>query len=120
LENFLDESEFSAVINNLIKNNFRVYLCSDHGNLYCEGNGFNPSRDLIEKRASRSVLYRSRELAENEEFENRLVLNFPNIIGEEYILTMKNRRKFGNSEAGFTHGGVNIEEVIIPFIEVIG
>ena len=120
LKNFLDESEFSAVINNLIENKFRVYLCSDHGNLYCEGNGFNPSRDLIEKRASRSVLYRSRKLAENEEFENRLVLNFPNIIGEEYILTMKNRRKFGNSEAGFTHGGVNIEEVIIPFIEVIG
>ncbi|MFW6243173.1 MAG: BREX-3 system phosphatase PglZ, partial [bacterium] len=120
LKNFLNESKFSAVINNLLDKNFRVYLCSDHGNLYCEGNGFNPSRDLIEKRASRSVLYRSRELADNEEFEKKLVLNFPNIIGEEYILTMKNRRKFGNSEPGFTHGGVNIEEVIIPFIEVIG
>jgi len=120
LINFLNESKFSAVINNLLDKNFRVYLCSDHGNLYCKGNGFNPSRDLIEKRASRSVLYRSWELADNEEFENKLVLNFPNIIGEEYILTMKNRRKLGNSEAGFTHGGVNIEEVIIPFIEVIG
>jgi hypothetical protein len=119
LNNFLDDSQFSVLISNLLDKNFKVYLCSDHGNLYCKGNGFNPSRDLIEKRASRSVLYRSRELAENKEFINKLVLNFPNIIGEKYILTMKNRRKFGNSEAGFTHGGVNIEEVIIPFIEVI-
>lgn len=31
----------------------------------------------------------------------------------------KDRKKFGNREAGFTHGGINIEEVIVPFVEVI-
>lgn len=115
----LQESELEELIKYLIKNNFRIYFCSDHGNLLAHGNGYNPKKELIDERASRSVLYRTKNLAENENFKNKVLLQFPNVLGEQYLVTMSDRTKFSNREMCFTHGGINIEEVIVPFIEVI-
>ncbi len=115
----LNNFKLDAIIIDLIKEGFKIYFTSDHGNIYAEGNKYNPRRSLVEERAARAVLYETRNLANKEKFDDKVVLKFPNIIGDNYIVTMKNRKKFGNREAGFTHGGINIEEVIIPFIEVI-
>ncbi|MEJ6949401.1 BREX-3 system phosphatase PglZ [Natronospora cellulosivora (SeqCode)] len=115
----LNNFDLDKVISSLLKDGFKIFFASDHGNVFAKGNKYNPRKSLVEERASRAVLYDTENLARNEEFENKLILRFPNILGDNYIVTMKDRRKFGNREAGFTHGGINIEEVIIPFIEVI-
>ncbi len=115
----LEESKLAQTVKYLLNYNYKIYFCSDHGNLFCEGNGFNPKRQLVEDKAARAVLYGTKNLAENENFRNKLVLQLPNILGEKYLVTMSDRTKFGNREPGFTHGGINIEEVIVPFIEVI-
>lgn len=115
----LEESQLDKLIKYCLENEYRVYFCSDHGNIFCEGNGYNPHRQLVEDKAARAVLYGTRNLAENEELNNKLILQFPNILGEQYIVTMRDRTKFSNRDSGFTHGGINIEEVIVPFVEVI-
>ncbi len=115
----LNNFELDKIIGNLLQDGFKIYFSSDHGNLYAKGNKYNPRKSLVEERAARAVVYETENLANNEEFNDKIVLKFPNIIGENYIVTMTNRKKFSNREAGFTHGGINIEEVFIPFIEVI-
>lgn len=120
IKTILYHNELDKVIENLLNDGFKVFFTSDHGYVFAEGNGYNPNRQLIEDRAARALLYINERLARNESFENQLILNFPNVIGDRYIVTMSDRRKFGSRESGFTHGGINIEEVIIPFIEVIG
>jgi hypothetical protein len=120
IENNLHNNELDKVIKSLLSDGFTVFFTSDHGNIFAEGNGYNPERQLVEDKASRVLLYTTDNLARNENFDNNIVLNFPNILGDNYVVTMTDRRKFGNKEPGFTHGGINIEEVIVPFIEVIG
>ncbi|KXS38062.1 MAG: PglZ domain-containing protein, partial [Candidatus Frackibacter sp. T328-2] len=117
LIHLLDKSELKEVINNLLNDNFKIYFTSDHGNVYCEGNGVRISKALVEDKDTRAALYQYKNLAEDESVPNKVILQFPNIIGEDYIVTMKDRSKYGKKRA-LTHGGANIEEVIIPFIEV--
>jgi hypothetical protein len=119
IENNLSNNELDKVIENLLNDGFKLFFTSDHGNVFAEGNGYNPKRQLVEDRASRALLYTTENLARNESFKNQVILKFPNITGNNYINTMSDRRKFGNREPGFTHGGISIEEVIIPFVEVI-
>lgn len=118
LTDILESSELAKVIMKLITNNFKIYFTSDHGNLFCKGNGVHPSRHLVDDRANRAAVYQHENLAKEIEVSNKLILNFPNIIGDDYIVTMRDRKKFGNKRPALTHGGPNIEEVIIPLIEV--
>jgi hypothetical protein len=48
-------------------------------------------------------------------------LNFSNILGnDKYIVIDSKRRTYGNRKEGISHGGLSIEEMIIPFIEIGG
>lgn len=115
----LNTNNLDNVIKELLINKFNIYFTSDHGNIFAEGNNFNPQKSLIDEKASRALIYDNYNLAKNEEFEDKKIFKFPNILGDKYVVTMLNRKKFGGRDAGFTHGGINIEELIIPFAEVI-
>ena len=113
----LEKSELKEAIANLLNDNFKIYFTSDHGNVYCKGNDVRLSKALVEDKDTRAALYQYKNLAKDESVPNKVILQLPNIMGDNYIVTMKDRSKFGKKNA-LTHGGANIEEVIIPFIEV--
>lgn len=115
----LNTHNLDCVISELLNKNFNIYFTSDHGNVFAEGNNVNPNKGFIDEKASRALIYDNSSLANNELFEDKKVFYFPNILGDKFVVTMLNRKKFGGKEPGFTHGGINIEELIIPFVEVI-
>lgn len=117
IEIYLKESVLAAVIDELLSDNFDIYLCSDHGNVFCEPNGINESKYLVEEKATRSLLYKHKNIAEELKFEGKEIFEFPQMI-DGIIVTNNNRKKFGRKESGITHGGVTVEEVIIPFVRV--
>lgn len=117
LEIFLKDSNLCVIIESLLKEGFNIYFSSDHGNISCEENGINISKYLVDEKDSRGALYPSRLLAEDLEFEDKIIFEFNDTING-VIVSDRLRRKFGKSGTGLTHGGVTIEEVIVPFIEV--
>lgn len=117
IEIYLKNSKFLKVIENLIINDFEIYFCSDHGNIQCEGNGVILSKWLVQEKGTRSAIYKEAILAEEIKFEGKEIFNFPSML-EGYIVSDINRKNFRTTDSGISHGGVTLEEMIIPFIKV--
>jgi hypothetical protein len=105
----------------LLDHGFHVYLTADHGNVEAVGQG-RPNQGLTpELRGERVRTYRSETLAEESAAANPntcrmdiagLPANFiPLFAGERTAFVPK-------GEQVVVHGGVSVEELIVPFVKV--
>ena len=106
----------------IIQQGFETYLVSDHGSIFAVGNGVNVSNELFDNRAKRYLISENEILLK--EYKNKIrksiVIQFKNLIGNEYLLLLSGNNMFGSkNEASLTHGGISVEEVVVPFIRVI-
>ena len=119
--NILQETTIEDLFHEFIKDRYRIFITSDHGTIWCLGNGYKSDKYLVEDRARRALLYPNKILAmdfatqkEVKIFENN------NLLGERVLIFPKGREMFATkNETAITHGGIHLEEVIIPFIEVL-
>ena len=115
----LETSELDKLVVALLDQKFRLYFVSDHGSIYSKGNGINVSKDLVDLKAKRYLIGDKRELLEEYKTEDSVLIQLKNIIGDDFILLLTGDRMFARkSEKGLTHGGISVEEVVIPSIEV--
>lgn len=115
----LEKSKVDELIIQLLEQGFRIYLTSDHGSILSTGNGINVSKDLVDTKAKRYLLSDRKELLEEYTTEDSVLIQLKNIIGEDFVLLLTENSMFASkNEQSLTHGGISIEEVVIPFIEV--
>jgi len=111
-----------SLIEDLLVRDFTVFLASDHGHVEATGFG-SPSEGLLaQTRGKRARLYNDRLAAE------RVQIAFPETVlwGEDsllpegiFALMPRSRAAFApNGEKIVTHGGLTIDEVIVPFVRV--
>lgn len=117
----LKESGVAELIGKLLQLGFQVYLTADHGIVYCWGSGYRAEKHLADARARRALLYPNRLLAEDfAGGKNVILFQQPAVLGENILIVPRGREMFdlqGNSAV--THGGMHLEEVIVPFVEVL-
>ena len=119
LENYLEETNLAILIQSLIEKGFRVYLSSDHGNVFAHGNGVMPPKDLFNSRARRYLISEHENILMEYKDENKILIQLKDIIGEAFILLLTDNSMFNTKgNTGLTHGGISVEEVVLPFIEV--
>jgi len=119
--NILLETTIEDIFREFIKAGYRIFITSDHGTVWCFGNGNKSDKYLVEDRARRALLYPNKILAmdfssqkEVKLFENN------NLLGERVLIFPKGREMFATeNDTAVTHGGIHLEEVIVPFIEVL-
>lgn len=110
----------SALVGQLLDYDYEVWLTADHGNIQCEGKG-RPSEGVIaETRGERVRVYPTPEL------RSQVAGAFPfahewqpvGLPADYFPLVAGGRGAFVNpGEAIVGHGGVAIEEVIVPLVK---
>lgn len=109
------------LISKLYKMGFSIYLTSDHGNTLCTGLGVVKGTGVeIETKSKRMLIFK--DFANNSEMiDNYNLIEYPG-----YYLDKQYRYYVCNTGTSFdikdsvvmTHGGISIDEVIVPFIKV--
>jgi len=111
----------AQLINLLYDLKFNVILTSDHGNIEAIGFG-NPSEGVIaEKRGERVRIYSSKILRDGVKQKFPESIEWPELgLPEDYLpLLASNRYAFiKKGEKIIGHGGITMEELIVPFIEI--
>jgi hypothetical protein len=121
LTTILKETEIDKIIGEFISYGYHIYITSDHGSVWCRGNGYPIEKYIVEERAKRVLVYPNKILAE--EFckgKDLLLYNNQQVSGKNVLIFPKLREMFGGiKDSVITHGGIHVEEVIVPFIEVV-
>lgn len=111
-----------SLIEDLMVRDFTIFLASDHGHVEATGFG-SPSEGLIaQTRGKRARLYDDRLAAERVQvaFHETVLWGEDSLLPEGiYALMPRDRAAFTSSgERIVTHGGVTIDEVIVPFVRI--
>jgi hypothetical protein len=122
---WMRSGELSQLISELLNKGFQVFITSDHGNTEARGIGEPRQGILVEEKYKRARIY-SGDGGQN--FREEVFNNFPQSIKwpigiglprDKYVLMPKAGVAFtGKEKTVVTHGGLSIEEIIVPFVEI--
>jgi hypothetical protein len=116
----LDNSRLLEVFKTLLAAEYQIYLTSDHGNVSGLGNGLTPHKVLIDKYAQRVVLYDSEVLGNEYATAHGLLLYRTKFLpAGMYPVYLPTGTVFGKQGvAQISHGGLSLEELVVPLITV--
>lgn len=121
IRSYLENSNLNKLFELLIDKGYRIYITSDHGNIDGIGNGIKPPKDLIEIYAKRCIFFNKREIAEQFAKQHELNLFTTNMLPDNIYYVYANNRELYMKQNSYeiSHGGLTIEEMIVPFVEVL-
>jgi hypothetical protein len=118
-----NEGFLASLCDRLLSSGFTVYLTSDHGNVEATGCGRPKEGSLAETRGERVRIY------SDEILRTAIAAKFPGAVPWKPIglptdflpLLAPDRRAFVlEGERTVAHGGITLEEVVVPFVRVVG
>ena len=116
VEDYLLGSTIFKEISILKACGYKIFICSDHGIVVAESNGSKIDKYLIDEKCKRAVIVPETNLLENYDFDKYKI---PFIKGI-YALLAPNRHSFSTKgKLDITHGGITVDELIVPFVEVV-
>lgn len=122
LKTELYKSELAKTFRFFLEAGYKIFITSDHGTIWCEGNSYVVEKYLADPESKRALKYTedvlARDYYKDKSTELYLFHNYET-LGTDSIIIPKGRKMFAKKDImGINHGGVHLEEVIIPFIEV--
>lgn len=120
ISEFLNLSCLGEILRQLKLHGFKVYVTSDHGNIVATGNGISDSKDLVEHRGKRCLVYDRELLASEKGKEADVSLFSSRFLPKDRWVVFPNGDFFFGTEGimEITHGGISLEEMVVPFAEV--
>ena len=116
LQNYLERSTIKDELLLLKGLGYRIYFCSDHGCVVAQGNGQKIDKYLIEEASKRATLVSRTQLADFYDVDHYEVP----FVRDKVTLLAKDRTIFASKKVrGISHGGITLEELIVPFVEII-
>lgn len=111
----LQSSSLKEDIQFLRDNNYNIYFCSDHGNIFADGNGTKIDKWLVENSAKRAYIADQSSLLSDISFDKYKI---PFIENKFVILANQDEMFNHKNSKGLVHGGISLPELVVPFIEV--
>ncbi|MFC2167767.1 BREX-3 system phosphatase PglZ [Acidobacteriota bacterium] len=109
------------LIDLLLDNGFHIFITSDHGNIEASGCGRPSEGSVADLRGERVRIYSDSLLRGQIKKQFPEALEWPSIgLPEDFLpLIAPSRQAFVNEKIhAVCHGGVSVEEVIVPLIEI--
>ncbi|WP_045217257.1 BREX-3 system phosphatase PglZ [Desulfonatronovibrio magnus] len=110
----------SGLIGYLLDHGYDVWLTSDHGNIECRGKGKPKEGVIAETRGQRARVYPSQELRSRigRDYSSAIHWDPVGLPPEYFPLVLSGEDAFVQQDKTIVgHGGISIEEVIVPFIK---
>jgi hypothetical protein len=121
IANWMKSGFVDRLFSIFVDRGYQIYLTADHGNVDAVGIG-NPNQGVIaEARGERVRVYRSEGLLADSSnaYPETLRLDIPGLPAQYLPLFAGGRGAFiSKGEKAVVHGGVSIEELIVPFVNV--
>jgi hypothetical protein len=110
------------MVNSFLDRGYSVFITSDHGHVEATGFG-QPSEGLLaQTRGKRARIYMDRLAAQRVQnaFADTILWEEDDILPDKMVALMPlNREAFAFSgEVVVTHGGITIDEAIVPFVQI--
>lgn len=121
IETWCESGFVERLLGQLISKGFHVYLTADHGNVEARGQGRPQQGVAAELRGERVRTYRSETLAAESAASNpnSYRLDIAGLPSNFLSLFAGGRTAFmPQGEQAVVHGGISIEELIVPFVKV--
>lgn len=116
VQNYLEKSSIKNELMLLKESGYKIWICSDHGCVVATGNGQVIDKYLIETSSKRATIIVKSELSK---FYDMNIYEIP-FIKDKVVLLAKDRTSFSyKNKTEITHGGISLDELIVPFVEVI-
>jgi hypothetical protein len=121
LRSHLENGRLAELFTILLDQDYRIFVTADHGNVAGVGTGLKPPKALVESYARRVALFEDPALAESYRDEHAGLYTFwtkvlPSSMQPVYLEGNKLFASAGKTM--ISHGGLSIEELIVPFVEV--
>lgn len=118
-KNWIKRIKLIFILEELLKNDYSVYLTTDHGSIQAKGWRNIRGKEKLGTHNSKSQrhLNYSEDWIANDFLEKNPELK-ENISRDENTIYFKNDYSFSNKESLITHGGSHILEVLIPFVKI--
>jgi hypothetical protein len=111
----------NRLIEALLVKGFSIHITSDHGNVEAVGSGKINEGAIAESRGERTRVYETETLRDTINIECNDAIKWPPIglPNNYWPIVMKGRKAFvGIGENIVGHGGIAIEEVIVPYVTI--
>ena len=109
------------LISGLLEGGYSIHITSDHGNVEALGSGKIKEGAVAESRGERARVYKTETLMRSVDFSGADAVIWPRtgLPSDYWPVVMKGREAFGAKDESIVgHGGIAIEEVIVPYVRV--
>lgn len=116
-----EQSYLASLLDLLLDRGFRVFLTSDHGNIETAGCGRPSEGAVADLRGERARIYSDPLLRKKVADRFPTALEWPPVgLPNDYLPLLAPPRKafVREGERLVSHGGISIEEVIVPLIQI--
>jgi hypothetical protein len=113
----------TRLVTRLLDERFTVFLTADHGNVWARGIGRPDEGALAEKRGQRARVYTDPAFLSLAREQVPAAVEWTNVglPDELQVLLAPELNAFlGKGEHAICHGGIALEEVIVPFVRITG
>ncbi len=111
----------TELVGKLLDESFTVYLTSDHGNVWARGIGRPSEGTLVDKRGERVRIYTDPAFLDLAKRQSPTTIEWTNVglPPQLKVLLAPGLDAFLNvGDHAVCHGGIALEEVIVPFIQI--
>lgn len=113
--------KLQGLIKQLVSSGFEVYITSDHGNTPCVGvGGFRSGVEMQSKSMRMTVL---KNFAEKHALLDQYATEYPGHYLDKsfkYFVCEPGVSLDSKGESVMTHGGMTLDEVVVPFVKIKG
>jgi len=111
----------TELVNKLVEESFTVYLTSDHGNVWARGIGRPSEGVLVDRRGERARIYTDPAFLALAKQQSPTAIEWTNVGLPAQVKVLLAPQLDAFLNVGYDavcHGGIALEEVIVPFVQI--